>query len=155
MTLKLLSSEMDQAEILGSFDRYLLKREAPRFLENMPFPNSQICSDLRASTGGGGTCLLLKNCNYCWVYKNWGPCSVIEKGAMIFIAAIPIGFQIANQETRRRSKILKGSQSLGGRNFMKISVPLPLMSSLLARSVSLDSTFKGRPAVTVTLMVYA
>ncbi len=35
--------------------------------------------------------------------------SATEKGTMIFIAAIPTGFLIANQKTRRRSKTLKGS----------------------------------------------
>jgi hypothetical protein len=42
---------------------------------------------------------------------------LINKGAIIFIAATPIGFQIANQETRRRSKIFKGSQRLGWAKF--------------------------------------
>ncbi len=37
----------------------------------------------------------------------------IEKGAMIFTAAIPIHFQIVNHKTRRRSKSLKGSQGMG------------------------------------------
>jgi hypothetical protein len=41
--------------------------------------------------------------------------------AMIFIAAIPIGFQIANKKTRRRSKTLKGSQRMGGWGRAKFS----------------------------------
>jgi hypothetical protein len=49
------------------------------------------------------------------------------KGAMIFIAAIPIGCKVANKKTRGPSKILKGSQRMRGRrNFLKISAPHPL-----------------------------
>jgi hypothetical protein len=42
-----------------------------------------------------GPVFLLQNCKDGCVCKNWGPCSAIDKGAMIFITAIPIGFQIA------------------------------------------------------------
>jgi hypothetical protein len=69
---------------------------------------------------------------------------------MIFIAAIPTGFQITNQKTRRRSKTFKVSRALRGWVAAKFSENLcasPLirtfrMSPLLARSISLDSTFK-------------
>jgi hypothetical protein len=44
--------------------------------------------------GGEMDCLF----TYC-VCKNYlASCSAIDKGAMIFSAAIPIGFQIANQK---------------------------------------------------------
>ena len=81
--------------------------------------------------------------------KNKGPCSAIDKGTMILIAAIPIGFQIANQKTRRRSKTLKGSQRMGGQaTFSENLRAAPFnkdnrMSPLLARSISLDNTFKS------------
>ncbi len=40
---------------------------------------------------------------------------------------IPIGFQIANQKTRRRWKTLKGWMGAGsGQNSLKIPAPLPL-----------------------------
>ncbi len=56
MPLKLLSlsSEMDPAEILGAFDRYLSMREAPRFfLENMLFPHSCKFVQIRGSAQVG------------------------------------------------------------------------------------------------------
>jgi hypothetical protein len=43
------------------------------------------------------------------VYKNCGPGSAIDKGA------IPICFEIGNKKIRRRSKTLKGSQRICGR----------------------------------------
>jgi hypothetical protein len=56
-------------------------------------------------------------------------------------------FQNFQSKTRKRSKTLKGSLRMGGgRNMLKISALLPLirtfqMNPLLARSISLDSTF--------------
>jgi hypothetical protein len=76
---------------------------------------------------------LLQNCKDCCVYENLAPCSAIDKGAMIFIDAIPIGFQIANKK-RRLYKTLKGSQRrMGGggqAKFLKISASLPLIRIL-------------------------
>jgi hypothetical protein len=58
------------------------------------------------------------------VFQNCKDCSAIDKGAMILIAAIPIGLQIANQRTRRSSKTLKGSHRMaGGQSLLKISAP--------------------------------
>jgi hypothetical protein len=56
--------------------------------------------------------------------------------ALIFIAAIPIGFQIAHQNTRWCSNTLKGSQRIGGgRNFKKFPAPLPLSRTFSNESV--------------------
>jgi hypothetical protein len=50
----------------------------------------------------------------------------LTKARLIFIAAIPIGFQISNQNTRRCSKTSKGSHKAGGgQNSLKVSTPLP------------------------------
>jgi hypothetical protein len=56
--------------------------------------------------------------------------------ALIFIAAIPLGFQIAHQNTRWCSNTLKGSQRIGGgRNFKKFPAPLPLSRTFSNESV--------------------
>jgi hypothetical protein len=55
-----------------------------------------------ASCEGGDLFFYFKIIKIVVRIKAWGHCSAIDKGAMIFIAAIPIGFKISNKRTRRR-----------------------------------------------------
>ncbi len=75
-------------------------------------------------------------------------------GAMIFIASIPIGFQIANQKTRRRSKHLR---ALTGR-VANDSAPLPFIKSfqmrpLLAWSISLTVPLRSHETVEIEVLL--
>ncbi len=75
--------------------------------------------------------------------------SLIWPNTVSPVQYIPISFQIANQNTRRRSKFSKGFHRMGGgQKLLRIFVPLPLikifrMRPLLAWSSSLDSTLKS------------
>ncbi len=67
---------------------------------------------------------------------------------LIFISAIPIGFQMANQKTTRHTKTLKGSHRMeDGPIFLKTSASYTLMTiyrmnPVLVGSILPDSTFK-------------
>ncbi len=101
--------------------------------------------------GRNGVCCGFSNqrCTHCFTcFTITDRIPLLTNAQKIFIFAIPSGFQIVNQKTRRRTKTLKGSLRMGGgRNLLRISAPLPVINSfrtrpLLAWSISMDSTFK-------------
>jgi hypothetical protein len=80
-------------------------------------------------------------------------------GAMNFIPALAVRFQISNSGTRWRG-IFKGLPQDGGRpDFSKSFVPLSSikacrMNLISAGSISLDSTFKGSLIIDIPLYFY-
>ncbi len=102
--------------------------------------------------GGGGMAALHRGWRNSVLWKvdssaGYRPCSALEKSAINFHIWHRNWFPNCQLKKWRRSKTLKGSQSIvGGQNLLKISAPFRLtniykMWSLLAWSISLDFTF--------------
>ncbi len=61
----------------------------------------------------------------------------LAKAQWTFISAIPIGLQMGNKKTRRRTKIFKGSENL----HTSLFITTYRMNLISARSISQDSAF--------------